>query len=269
MKIDTVRNNIMKWKEIPIPNYDFDIESVRNYQTIKIDKTNPLFKEELVNLYEFGIRGVNHYHSQYNPPYYQSIPGSISELKSRKTIAEKLRKVNKKLKDVGIELFVFDAFRPLAVQNYFYYQWIPQYLRLVYPEKDEAWIKEEVNSYWARGARDKEEILASIPPHSTGAAVDLTLCFRETGHLLEMGSIFDDITERSHATYFENCQDRKSFTIVEARKNRRLLYHLMRAEEFVQHPKEWWHFSYGDQMWALIDRQPSAFYGYAGDEFNI
>lgn len=269
MKIGNTYNNIMRWKKVPIPNPNFDIESIRNYQTIKIDNTHPLFKEELVDLREFGIKGINYYHSQYSPPYYHSIPGSISKLKTRKTVAEKLRRVNEKLKSVGIELFVFDAFRPLAVQNYFYYQWVPQYLRSIYPEKDEAWIEKEVNSYWAKGARNKEELLASIPPHSTGAAVDLTLCFKETGHLLEMGSIFDDITERSHSTYFENYEDCKSFTFIEAKKNRRLLYHLMSSEEFTQHPKEWWHFSYGDQMWALISKQESAFYGYAGNEFNI
>ncbi|MBT9164306.1 MAG: D-alanyl-D-alanine dipeptidase [candidate division WS2 bacterium] len=269
MKMDNTYNDILKWKDVPIPNPDFDIESVRNYQMIKIDNKNPLSRETLVDLREFDITGVNYYHSQFNPPYYQSIPGSIPELRSRKTVVEKLSRINEKLKFVGIELFIFDVFRPLAVQNYFYHQWVPQYLRSTYPEKDEEWIKKEASSYWAKGAKNKEGLLTSIPPHSTGAAVDLTLCFKETGHLLEMGSIFDDITERSHSTYFENCQDHKSFTIIEAQKNRRLLYHLMSAEGFTQHPKEWWHFSYGDQMWALISKQAVAFYGYAGNEFSI
>jgi len=263
------KDELLKLKKFPIPVPDFNIESVRNYQHIKINEDSPLFREELVDLREFGIRGANYYHSPLNPPYYQSIHGSIPEIKARKSVAEKLKKANEKLQPIGLELFIFDAFRPLAVQNYFYYQWVPQYLRSMNPDKDEVWISQESNAYWARGVRNRDELLASIPPHSTGAAIDLTLRFKETNHLLEMGSIFDDITEKSHSIYFESNADPKSFTDVEARKNRRLLYHLMSSEGFAPHPKEWWHFSYGDQMWAVITKQPEALYGYAGNEFNI
>lgn len=56
MKIDNTYNNIMRWKEVPIPNPNFDIESIRNYQTIKINNKHPLLKEELVDLCEFDIK---------------------------------------------------------------------------------------------------------------------------------------------------------------------------------------------------------------------
>jgi D-alanyl-D-alanine dipeptidase len=138
----------------------------------------------------------------------------------------------------------------------------------LYPDKDSAWIENESNSYWARGARSKDELLKSIPPHSTGGAIDLTICIKETGHLLEMGSIFDDISEVSHTAYFENNHDPRSFTSTEALKNRRLIYNLMTHEGFSSHPKEWWHYSYGDQMWAQITHKQNAFYGYAGNDFT-
>jgi len=267
MKQDAI-DKIYELKNLPIPEPDFDIETIRNYQEVKIDETGMQFQEELVDIGGFGIKGVNYYHSAFNPPYYQSIQGSIPELKVRKTLAEKLTKVNEKLGAIGLGIFVFDAFRPVAVQNYFYYQWIPRYLRAMNQNKSEAWIAQESSAYWAMGARNKEELLASIPPHSTGGAVDMTICFKETGHLLEMGTIFDDITKKSHTAYFETHQDLKSFTDVEAMKNRRLLYHLMTAEGFASHPKEWWHFSYGDQMWVLIIKQQKALYGYAGNDFT-
>lgn len=263
-----VNNVFYKLRNLPIPNPDFNIKSIEDYQKIEINKQEPKYIEELVDIKDFGIKGINYYHSSFNPPYYQSIPGSVPTLRVRRTVAEKLATVNKRLNKIGLEIFVFDAFRPLAVQNYFYYQWIPKYLRSVYPNKSDAWIAKESSAYWAKGVRNKKELLASIPPHSTGGAVDITICFKETGHLLEMGSIFDDITERSHTAYFELYHDSRSFTEMEALKNRRLLYHVMTAEGFASHPKEWWHFSYGDQMWALITKQPKALYGYAGNDFT-
>ena len=42
---------------------------------------------------------------------------------------------------------------------------------------------------------------------------------------------------------------------------RNLLKEIMTAFEFVQHPNEWWHFSYGDQLWAWKNKKASALYG--------
>ena len=30
---------------------------------------------------------------------------------------------------------------------------------------------------------------------------------------------------------------------------------------FAQHPNEWWHFSYGDQLWAWKNNKANALYG--------
>ena len=43
----------------------------------------------------------------------------------------------------------------------------------------------------------------------------------------------------------------------------RLLHWLMTEEGFAGHPDEWWHFSWGDQMWAALTGAPSAPYGLA------
>ena len=51
--------------------------------------------------------------------------------------------------------------------------------------------------------------------------------------------------------------------VEEARANRRLLHWLMVAEGFAGHPDEWWHFSYGDQLWAKLSGAPAALYGEA------
>jgi zinc D-Ala-D-Ala dipeptidase len=42
---------------------------------------------------------------------------------------------------------------------------------------------------------------------------------------------------------------------------RRVLYWTMLDEDFTNNPTEWWHYSYGDQMWAMFNDKPAAIYG--------
>ena len=37
----------------------------------------------------------------------------------------------------------------------------------------------------------------------------------------------------------------------------------MEQAGFVQHPNEWWHFSYGDQLWSWLRNQGNPIYGAA------
>lgn len=46
-----------------------------------------------------------------------------------------------------------------------------------------------------------------------------------------------------------------------AKKNRKLLLDVMKAQGFVNYPTEWWHFSYGDRYWAYHQQAPCAIYG--------
>ena len=47
----------------------------------------------------------------------------------------------------------------------------------------------------------------------------------------------------------------------EARANRRILYWVMAEAGFANNPTEWWHYSWGDQMWAKLRGEPAALYG--------
>ena len=74
---------------------------------------------------EFGIAGENYYHAPRNPPYWQRIDGSIPDLLLRRGVAEKLARINERLAAADLELFLFDAWRPRAVQAYFHDVWMP------------------------------------------------------------------------------------------------------------------------------------------------
>ncbi|MGD0865060.1 MAG: M15 family metallopeptidase [Rhizomicrobium sp.] len=241
----------------PIPDQASARAARRGSRALPIDAGHVLAGEPLIEIAGEGIAGENYYFATRNPPYWRRIGGSIAELYLRRSVAGKLAKVNLRLRDAGLELFVFDAWRPRAVQVYFHDEWMPRELMRRRPALSGEALLREVERYWAAPTGDA----ASPAPHATGAAVDLTLRWRD-GEALWMGSIFDDATEIAHRDRFEIASETGlCFSDEEARANRRLLHWVTTDEGFAGHPDEWWHFSWGDQLWSAVSGAPSAFYG--------
>jgi D-alanyl-D-alanine dipeptidase len=94
-----------------------------------------------------------------------------------------------------------------------------------------------------------------VPPHTTGAAVDLTLTF--DGDPLWLGTEFDDFGPRAAAGALEH----EGESAGPARARRRLLTAAMEAAGFAPYAPEWWHFSFGDQAWSEATGAASARYG--------
>ena len=234
----------------------------RDFRTrVPIRRDNALYGERLLEAREVGLSGVNFYFSDRNPPYWQRIAGATERLLLRASVAERLGKVNQRAASAGLELFLFDAWRPRAVQAYFHDVWMPGELTRRDPSLTGARLTEEVERYWAAPSTDEN----SPAPHATGGAVDLTLRFKD-GEALWMGSLFDDVTQLAARDRFETLSpDNFSFSDQEARANRRLLHWLLTEEGFAGHTDEWWHFSWGDQMWAALTGADAAHYGLARD----
>jgi D-alanyl-D-alanine dipeptidase len=228
---------------------------------IAIDRQATAFAEPLVDLRARGIAGENYYFTARNPPYWRAICGAIAGLYARQSVAAKLVRINETLVDAGLELYVFDAYRPRAVQAYFHDVWMPGELKRHRLELSGEALNAEVERYWAAPTDDP----ARPAPHETGAALDLTLRWIG-GEALWMGSLFDDVTEIAHRDRFEREVDQDFgllFSDAEARANRRLLHWVMAEEGFAGHPDEWWHFSWGDQLWAALTGAAAAHYGLA------
>ena len=161
-------------------------------------------------------------------------------------------------------LAIFDAWRPLAVQAYMIEYAVAEECRrqAVDPDQPSAaleQIRQSVGRFWAPPNPDP----AAPPPHSTGAAVDLTLATL-AGQPLDLGSPIDAIGAVSEPDHFLEL----AATDAEARqwhRRRCLLRQVMEAQGFAQHPNEWWHFSYGDQLWAWRTGAPQALYGRCSD----
>src|SRR5689334_15768256 len=194
-------------------------------QRIPIARDNRLFAEDVVEARDVGLAGENFYASDRNPPYWHRVEGATERLWLRRSVAEKLARVNKRVGEAGLELFLFDAWRPRSVQAYFHDVWMPRELKRRDPALQGAALTEEVERYWAAPSDSAE----SPAPHATAAAVDLTLRWKD-GETLWMGSLFDDVTELAHRDRFEALDaDSFSFSDQEARANRRLLHWLMLA----------------------------------------
>ena len=95
---------------------------------------------------------------------------------------------------------------------------------------------------------------AVIPPHTTGAAVDLALAL--DGDALALGTFFDDFTDAAHLTA---CERPGADPL--ARALRRVLHAAMTDAGFAPNPTEWWHWSYGDQAWAARTGAVTARFG--------
>jgi D-alanyl-D-alanine dipeptidase len=228
-------------------------------QRVPIRRDNALFGEPMAEAKEFGLKGLNFYANPNNPPYWLKVEGATEKLLLRQTLGEKLAAVNRRAGEAGMELFLFDAWRPRAVQAFFHDVWMPNELQRRDPSLTGAALVHEVERYWAAPSVDEN----SPAPHATGGAVDLTLRWKD-GDPLWMGSMFDDVTALANRDRFENLSaENFSFSDQEAQANRRLLHWLMVEEGFAGHPDEWWHFSWGDQMWAAFTGADAAHYGLA------
>jgi zinc D-Ala-D-Ala dipeptidase len=161
------------------------------------------------------------------------------------------------------QLFIFDVYRPVAVQKFMVERTFDELLQTkeldlsrLSPSQVQA-LWEEVYQLWAPPNLDPK----TPPPHSTGAAVDLSLFDTQTQETVFMGSPIDELSARSQPDYFGNLAgdptvatgDRETAALAHA--HRQLLYEAMHRAGFQRHPGEWWHFSLGDQLWAWRSHQ--------------
>ena len=148
--------------------------------------------------------------------------------------------------------------RPPALQRRYFERYADE-LRAAHPD----WPADRILPHSRLRSSGGTPIAASryvsppeIAPHSTGAAVDLTLADAD-GRELDLGTEMNATPEQSDgACYTEavNITD-------EARSHRALLGGALTASGLVNYPTEWWHWSYGDRYWALTAGAPAALHG--------
>lgn len=177
-----------------------------------------------------------------------------------------------------LQLVAVDGYRTLDVQKRLFNAYL-QYLRVKMPNADEETLSNEAQQMVS--IVPKEEVIKqSPPPHSTGGSVDIILVDKKKidvtddywiqSAMINFGAQFDEMMhpvyggERSETACYED----KDEIDEEAKKNRRLLYHLLNKVGLSNYPYEFWHFDFGNQFNALVTGKEKAEYGFAGGIAN-
>ena len=180
--------------------------------------------------------------------------------KLREEVVNRLVKVNDYLiSKNSFSLMIYDSWRPLEVQEFMFKRaFLLECNKFdidasVKDMKSYPSILKKIEKFWAYPSFDSR----CPPPHSTGGALDVCLSDNE-GNLVDMGSKVDQMDETSKPDFYLNIKNEEAI-IWNSRRN--LLREIMTKFGFTQHPNEWWHFSYGDQLWAWKNKKANAFYG--------
>lgn len=199
-----------------------------------------------------------------DPQYFiQGLAGALPECYCREGVMLRLVRAAEMLPD-GYKFVVFDGWRALKLQKSFYDE---QRRRLAAadPSLNEETLDRMTVEFVSLPSRSD----LHPAPHSTGGALDLSVA-DENGLLLPMGTKFDSDTAEAYTSYYEErlaAGDALSESDIAAMRNRRFLYHVMLAAGFVNYRHEWWHFDFGDQLWAVSTGAECAIYGRAKPEF--
>jgi zinc D-Ala-D-Ala dipeptidase len=241
------------------------------YSEIPVDKDDPRGNEPLVPLESVGVAFESYYAKTdgQNPPFGMAIEGSRKDVWLRKSVAEKLARVNEHLRPFEAELFVLDGHRSVASQQglwNFFYARAKRENPTGTDQEHRARARQFIVDPVAFDAAD----FRTWPAHTNGAAVDLTLRDSITGELLEMGAKFEQDTEASIGDYFERQLAAGHIDEDDVRlQNRRLLNWAMTREGLLNETaKVFWHYDWGNQIYVrasrafLQDPPEAAWYGY-------
>jgi D-alanyl-D-alanine dipeptidase len=227
-----------------------------SYAETSVDRNDPRAAEPLVRLADAGIAGESYYARTdgRNPPYNAPVPGALPTLWARQTVVEKLRRVNDALAEEGVELFVLDAYRPVACQEGLW-RFFWETSTRVKPELSDVERRDYVLNFVADPTDFSPDDSLHWPAHSCGGAIDVTLRRKGSNELLDMGVGYDVMDPLVYSDAFERKLVAHEIALDDLRLlNRRLLYAAMIGEGFMNYPLEFWHFDYGDQMYAFHKR---------------
>lgn len=183
----------------------------------------------------------------------QGLEGALERCFVRKGVWERLQQAVNLLPE-RYSLLIFDGLRPLKVQKALY----DQFKAVIEHERSDlgpAQVELMLEDFVAKPLKCPER----PAPHTTGGAVDLTLCM--DGVPLDMGTGFDALVNMAHTDWYEHgCKPEEE----SIRDQRRMLYHVMTAVDFVSYDCEWWHYAYGERLWAR-EKSCAPIYGYCSE----
>lgn len=166
----------------------------------------------------------------------------------RKAVAEKLYLVSGSLPD-GICLVLIEGYRSTQNQQN---SWDNAFnlLKMENPTYSDEQINKKVGLVVAKPL--------PLANHHCGGAVDVTLMY-SNGILIDMGTPYP--SHAMSADYYKKFQMLSNDISNKQKKNRKILREAMEIAGFVWYPGEWWHYCWGDRMWAVYSGNTECYYG--------
>jgi D-alanyl-D-alanine dipeptidase len=173
--------------------------------------------------------------------------------KMRKTVYDKLIKAQASLPE-GLRFCIYESYRSLALQDKLFKERY-QVVKRIHLDWDHEQIFKETTKLVSPVVNlDGSK---NIPPHSTGAAIDIYLIDAQ-GNPVDMGIHPKDWMSDLDGSLSQTDSQRISY---EAEKNRQIMSDALEGVGFINYPTEYWHWSYGDKYWAYHTRHKYAKYG--------
>ncbi len=164
----------------------------------------------------------------------------------REDIFEKIGRISKILDKEGKLLIIRSVWRSFAHQKLLRDRRM-KIVKKDHPNKSLEEIKNIVSYFIA----PEEESM-----HSTGGAVDALIYDLKNNCVMNFGN-----NQGLHLELNETCYPFHPDISAQVRKNRELLINLFEKEGFFVDPKEYWHFDYGNVIWAIEKGKKEAKYG--------
>lgn len=201
----------------------------------------------------------SHPRIQVCPKYFELGFSPVSQIWGRYAVLARLRQALNFL-PAEYGFLVWDVYRPRAVQAKLF-DWMRLEVRSKFPYFTEQENYEETLKYVSLPCRVGDSYCS---PHLSGGAIDLTLFEMNTGKELDMGTPFDDCTERAHKDYF-NLQSELSVEEKKVKERRNSLNQAMTKAGFTAYQYEWWHFDLGNLFWSRVLGKAAVFGPLFGD----
>ncbi len=181
------------------------------------------------------------------------IPNNQDYTKVRKSVYEKLLEAQKLL-PVGLRFCLYEGYRSLTLQDRLFKARYAEVQRA-----HSAWSHEEIFMETTKLVSPLTNLdgTQNVPPHSTGAAVDVYL-IDENGNPVDMGMLIKDWIQDVDGSLSLMHSTRIS---QQAKNYRNIMSEVLSQVGLVNYPTEYWHWSYGDRYWAFHKGVGHAMYG--------
>ena len=163
----------------------------------------------------------------------------------REAVVKKIGRISKQLNKENKVLIIRSGWRSFKHQQLLWDKFY-ELLQKKYPNKQKKEIREMVANFIA---------LEKKSMHSTGGAVDALIYDLKNDCIMDFGTNNGykiDLIKKSYPYHPD--------ITPEAKKNRKLLISLFENEDFVCDLREYWHFDYGNVIWALEKKKKYAIY---------